>query len=123
MPASGLIQPIIPRTAECDEGQKLRSLWAESSAIASFALGRATWSGHVLAIVRGLFVGVLVLAVDQAAAAGGGTTLTYVPGSSRGDAAWKNAGIPYNTCSRISRNLKEFRSGAIRVDRHEPGAP
>jgi hypothetical protein len=34
---------------------------------------------------------------------------------SRGGAAWKNAKILYNTCSRIFRNLKEFRSGAIRV--------
>ena len=39
---------------------------------------------------------------------------------SRGGATWKNAGILYNTCSRISRNLKEFRSGAIRVGGHEP---
>jgi len=39
---------------------------------------------------------------------------------SRGGAAWKNAGILYNTCSRISRNLMEFRSSAIRVDGHEP---
>jgi len=37
-----------------------------------------------------------------------------------GGAAWKNAGILYNTCYRISRNLKEFRSGAIRVGDQEP---
>jgi hypothetical protein len=39
---------------------------------------------------------------------------------SRRGAAWKNAGILYNMCSRISRNLKEFRSSAIRVGGHEP---
>ena len=38
---------------------------------------------------------------------------------SRGD-AWKNAGILYKTCSRISCNLKEFPPGAIRVGGHEP---
>jgi hypothetical protein len=31
----------------------------------------------------------------------------------------KSAGILYNTYSRISRNLKEFRSGAIRVGDQE----
>jgi hypothetical protein len=35
----------------------------------------------------------------------------------------KTQEILYNpTCSGISRNLKEFRSGAIRMGGHEPGA-
>jgi hypothetical protein len=32
----------------------------------------------------------------------------------------KNAEILYNMCSRISRDLKEFRSGAIRLGGQEP---
>jgi hypothetical protein len=39
--------------------------------------------------------------------------------SQRG-AAWKNAGILCTTYPRISRNLKEFRSGAISVRDQEP---
>ena len=39
---------------------------------------------------------------------------------SRGGAAWKNAGILCNIYPRISRNLKEFPSSAIRVDGREP---
>jgi hypothetical protein len=36
-------------------------------------------------------------------------------------ATWKDWEFLYNTYSRISRNLKEFRSGAIRVGGHGPG--